>query len=202
MRIIMSDKRNNGEREQCLEKKRDSSDNSQDSLVSRLKAADHAAAAELVDIYYQQIFWFFRRMGHGCQVSEDLTQESFLAAWHHISQLRDAKALNGWLYRIAANASRLHWRRNKARAHISSESQGIDVPDSSQSQYEKIEQDEKLRQIKMAVEKLSVKRRQAVVLHYMQRLTIAEAAEAAGVREGTFKSRLNRALNGLREMIG
>jgi len=199
----MSDKRNNGEREQCLEKKRDS-------LVSRLKAADPAAAAELVDIYYQQIFWFFRRMGHGRQASEDLTQESFLHAWHHISQLRNAKALNGWLYRIAANASKLHWRRNKVRAHISSESgpppcgspQGIDVPDSSQSQYEKIEQDEKLRQIKMAVEKLSVKHRQAVVLHYMQRLTIAEAAEAAGVREGTFKSRLSRALNGLREMIG
>jgi DNA-directed RNA polymerase specialized sigma24 family protein len=36
----------------------------------------------------------------------------------------------------------------------------------------------------------------------MQYLTIAEAAEAAEVTEGTFKSRLNRALKVLRKQIG
>ena len=29
----------------------------QDSLADRLKAGDRAAAAELVDIYYKQIYW-------------------------------------------------------------------------------------------------------------------------------------------------
>jgi DNA-directed RNA polymerase specialized sigma24 family protein len=35
----------------------------------------------------------------------------------------------------------------------------------------------------------------------MQHLTIAEAAEAAGIREGTFKSRLGRALKILRKQL-
>jgi DNA-directed RNA polymerase specialized sigma24 family protein len=35
----------------------------------------------------------------------------------------------------------------------------------------------------------------------MQHLTIAEAADAAGVRQGTFKSRLNRALKNLKGRI-
>jgi DNA-directed RNA polymerase specialized sigma24 family protein len=35
----------------------------------------------------------------------------------------------------------------------------------------------------------------------MQQLTIAEAAEVAGVRQGTFKSRLNRALKALRKSV-
>jgi DNA-directed RNA polymerase specialized sigma24 family protein len=35
----------------------------------------------------------------------------------------------------------------------------------------------------------------------MQQLTIAEAADAAGIRKGTFKSRLNRALTTLRKQV-
>jgi DNA-directed RNA polymerase specialized sigma24 family protein len=35
----------------------------------------------------------------------------------------------------------------------------------------------------------------------MQQLTIAEAADAAGLNQGTYKSRLNRALKTLRREI-
>jgi len=58
----------------------------QDWLAAQLKAGNRAAAAELVDLYYEQIYLFMRRLGHSCQVSEDLTQASFLAAWQHIGQ--------------------------------------------------------------------------------------------------------------------
>lgn len=189
----MTEKRNNGEREPRLERKLDL-------LVRRLKAADRTAATELVDIYYQRIFWFFRRMGHGRQESEDLTQETFLHAWRRISQLRDAKALNSWLYCIAANLSKLQWRKSKTRPVLSSEGQGINVPDNSK-QPDKIGNDEQLSRINKVLGKMSIKQRQTVVLHYMQNLTITEAAKAAGIREGTFKSRLNRALKELRKAL-
>ncbi len=52
-----------------------------------------------------------------------------------------------------------------------------------------------------AVGRLPWKLRQAVVLHYMDQLSIAEAAQAAQIREGTLKSRLNRALEALRKEI-
>jgi len=42
------------------------------------------------------------------------------------------------------------------------------------------------------------KLQEAVVLHYLEQLTIAEAAEAVGVRQGTLKSRLSRGLEALR----
>lgn len=168
-------------------------------LASRLKAGDREAATELVDIYYEQIYLFMSRLSHNCQVSEDLTQESFLQAWQHIGQLRDDKALNGWLYRIAANVSKRYWRRHRRSKAISVE--GIDVPDGGEAESDKVEHYEQLGRLKNAVAKLSIKSRQAVVLHYMQHLTIAEAAEAAGVGKGTFKSRLNRALRALREQF-
>jgi RNA polymerase sigma-70 factor (ECF subfamily) len=171
----------------------------QDSLAARLRAGNHAAAAELVDVYYEQIYLYMRRLGHSCQVSEDLTQESFIQAWQHIGQLRSAKALNSWLYRIAANVSKRHIRKYRARKLFSTEA--ADLPDNTEDGYNKVRHSEEVGRLKNAVERLPVKLRQVIVLHYMQYLTIAEAAEAAEVTEGTFKSRLNRALKVLRKQI-
>ncbi len=171
----------------------------QDLLVSRLRSGDRAAAAELVDSYYQQIYLYMRRLGHNHQASEDLTQEIFLQTWNRIGQLQDGKALKSWLYRIAGNASRLYWRRNKGKKAISIE--GFDVPVSSTANSDKSEDEEQLEKLEEAIARLPMKMRQAVVLHYLQNLTIVEAAEAAGVRKGTFKSRLSRALKVLREDI-
>jgi RNA polymerase sigma-70 factor (ECF subfamily) len=172
---------------------------SQDSLVARLSAGNRDAASELVDGYYQQIYLLMRRLGHGSQVSEDLTQECFLQAWQHIGQLRSSKALNSWLYRIAVNISKQYWRRYKGtKATIERDN---DVLQNEKENQNITEQCEQLNRLKNAVSKLPLKLREAIALHYLQHLTIAEAAKAAGVAKGTFKSRLHRALKKLRKQV-
>ncbi len=168
-------------------------------LSARLRAGDRAAAAELVDAYYEQIYLFMRRFGHDRHTSEDLTQEVFFSAWHHIGQLKDDKALKGWLYRIAANVSRLYWRRHRLNEVVGIEQ--IDLPAGGEAGPEKAGHQEQLEQVRGAVAKLPFKLRETVVLHYLQQLTIAEAAEIAGIRQGTFKSRLNRALRTLKKSV-
>lgn len=168
-------------------------------LSARLRAGDRDAAAELVDVYYEQIYLFMRKLGHDRHASEDLTQDVFFSAWHHIGQLKDNKALNGWLYRIAANVSRLYWRRHRHDEVVGIEQ--IDLPAGRQAAAERAEHREQLERVRDAVAKLPVKLRETIVLHYMQQLTIAEAAEIADVRQGTFKSRLNRALRTLKKSI-
>mgnify|MGYP001025137063 CR=1 FL=1 len=182
-----------------LDNDKDDRNQRRDSLAVRLRSGERYAAAELVDEYYQQIYLFMRRLGHDRQVSEDLTQECFFNAWHHIGQLKDGKALNGWIYRIASNVSRLHWRKNKHKEVIGIE--GIDMPNSGKDEPEKIEHNEQLANLKILVEQLPQKLRETIILHYIQQLTIAEATEAAGINQGTFKSRLNRALKILRKNI-
>jgi len=184
----IGEERSVGRRKEHLEERRDS-------LAAGLRAGNRAAAAELVDIYYERIYLFMRRLGHNCQVSEDLTQESFLQAWQHVGQIREGKALNSWLYRVAGNVSKLYWRRHRETVGI----KGFEVPDSSEADPDG--HNEQLDRLKNAVGQLPRKYRQAIVLHYMQYLTIAEAAEAAGVKKGTFKSRLNRALKALRKQV-
>ncbi len=171
----------------------------QDSLAGRLRAGDRTAAAEFVELYYRQMYLYMRRLGHDIQVSEDLVQESFLNAWYHIGQLKDGKALRSWLYRIAGNVSRLYWRKHKGKRAVSIE--WIDAPDRKMLNADKIDQREQLEQLRTAVARLPVRLKEVIILHYMQHLTIAQAAEAAEIRQGTFKSRLGRALKILRKQL-
>jgi RNA polymerase sigma-70 factor (ECF subfamily) len=171
-----------------------------ESLAMRLRRGDRTAAEELVDCYYERIYLFMRAVGHDRQISEDLTQETFLRAWYHIGQLRDGKALNGWLFRIAGNVSRLHWRRHKDMDTAGPD--GPETPLGGPNGLEGASGQEDLTRLRRAVARLPQKLRQAVVLHYMEQLTISEAAGAAGVRQGTLKSRLNRGLEALRRHMG
>jgi RNA polymerase sigma factor (sigma-70 family) len=166
------------------------------SLARRLRHGERAAAEELVDAYYARIFLLMRSLGYDRQTSEDLTQETFMRAWAHIGQLRDGKALTGWLFRIAGNIAKLQWRRQKRM-----EPTVADVGESPADGATQAGTRERSARLREAVSHLPVKLRQAIVLHYMNELTISEAAEAAGIRPGTLKSRLNRALEALREQV-
>ncbi len=171
-------------------------------LVKRLHEGDRTAAEALVDRFYRQIYLYLRKLGFGTHQSEDLTQETFMRAWNSLSQLHDERAVSAWLYRIAGNAAREQWRIHKRRhelerrPHEGNEMIALDETLSSTDQKEQHER------ILSVVNTLNWKLREAVVLHYLQGLTIAEAAEIAGIKEGTLKSRLHRALAILRGRIG
>lgn len=175
-----------------MEKKRDS-------LVARLKAGNRGAAAELVDLYYEQIYLLMLRLGHRHHESEDLTQESFIQAWQHIGQLRNSEALKSWIYRIAVNVSKQYWKKHKEQRAAGLED--IEQLGCDGLGRDEVEFSEQLVLLRDAVSGLPVKFRSAIILHYMQHLTIAEAAETEGVMVGTFKSRLSRALKKLRKEL-
>jgi RNA polymerase sigma-70 factor (ECF subfamily) len=179
-------------KEQALEK-------SADSLVASLKAGDEQAACALVDKYHRRIYAFLRHLGHSWWVSEELTQRTFVQAWQGIRSLRNSQALDTWLYRIARNASKEYWRKNKKRIELNAGEAYLTVH--SQNGQGGSPLAEEFNRVREAVVRLPLKLRETVVLHYMQCFSIAEAAAVAGVREGTFKSRLSRALKRLRKEL-
>jgi len=175
------------------------SETEQVELAKRLRHGDRAAAEELVEGFYERIYLFMRAMGHDSQISEDLTQEAFMKAWYHIGQLRDGKALTGWLFRIASNVSRVHWRRHRHESGVGGG--GLEPAATGGDGLAYAGYRERFAWLHQEIARLPWKLRQAVVLHYLDQLTIAEAAEAAQVRPGTLKSRLNRGLEALRKRI-
>ncbi len=95
-------------------------------LGSRLKAGDVAAASEVVDLYYRQIYLYMRRLGHSHSISEELTQECFLDIWSNASRLRNGDALSAWIYNIASNVSKQYWRKRKGHGTVNIDE--LDLP--------------------------------------------------------------------------
>ena len=58
-----------------------------------------------------------------------------------------------------------------------------------------------MRILRQALAQLTPEHRQVVVLRYFADLTVPQVARSAGVREGTVKSRLHRALRQMRELL-
>jgi len=169
-------------------------------LVASLKAGDEKAACALVDKYHRRIYVFLRHLGHSWWESEELTQWTFVRAWQNINNLKNNQTLKTWLYRIAQNASREYWRKNKKRKMELNANEAC-VAVHSQNSQGGSHIAEEFDRVRQAVVKLPLKLRETIVLHYMLSFSIAEAAAVAGIREGTFKSRLNRAIKKLRKEL-
>jgi RNA polymerase sigma-70 factor (ECF subfamily) len=72
-------------------------------LVTRARAGDADAFAELVEQHRRELEVHCYRVLGSAQDAEDAVQETFLAAWQHISAYQDRASVRTWLYRIATN---------------------------------------------------------------------------------------------------
>lgn len=89
-----------------------------EALVSGCLAGDQAAWDALLDKYKALIYSFPFRYGLDAAEAADIFQDVCIIAYQELGTLREAKALRGWLARIAANECT---RRSKARARMAGE---------------------------------------------------------------------------------
>ena len=82
--------------------------------LSRARAGDEVAFRELVDPYQGELRLHCYRILGSVQDSEDLLQETLLAAWRGLAGFDGRSSLRAWLYRIATNRC-LNAVRDKGR---------------------------------------------------------------------------------------
>src|SRR5438270_2499095 len=71
--------------------------------LSRARAGDQDAFAELVEPYRRELQLHCYRILGSLQDAEDLLQETLLAAWRGLEGFEERASLRNWLYRIATN---------------------------------------------------------------------------------------------------
>ena len=124
---------------------------------------------------------------------DDAVQEAALVAWQKRRDLRDSHAAEAWFRRILVNVCRAHLRRSARRPVVawSSGTDDIAVDDN-------VERASTSDEIAQAVATLKPDEQVILALRYGQDLTVPQIAQAAGLREGTVKSRLHAAHEHLR----
>jgi RNA polymerase sigma-70 factor, ECF subfamily len=86
-------------------------DTSVTAIVQQARAGDRAAFTTLFQQYNAPICRYLARVVGNDDVGRDLAQETFLAAWRALADIRDPSRFGPWLYRIATNQARSYLRQ-------------------------------------------------------------------------------------------
>jgi len=125
-------------------------------------------------------------------LAEDIAQDAFLRVAARIRRLRDPAAFRSYLRRAVVNGTNSHFRHQRVRRRYL-EREGSQPPAHAG------EPDLETRDaVTTALAELPHRQRAAIVCRYFLDLTEKETAKALGVRAGTVKSCVSRALTTLR----
>ena len=126
--------------------------------------------------------------------AQDLVQETLAIAWRARRQLRDGNAVRAWLYRILRREAMRIWREREAAGGWD-DAECENVQDSSPDPAARLD-------LVDALQRLSPLHREILVLFYLVDMSYADLAQALDIPEGTVMSRLNRARDALRLLLG
>lgn len=148
-----------------------------------------APAAETLDASFQSLVAPFAQRLYRFLVvrlrdereARDALQETLLAAWSCLPQLKDTERPWPWLAGIAAHKAADVARRRRPVSALG------ERPESSS------DENDVASDVRAALDRLPGKARDVLLLRYLLRLSEEEAAEILGVRPGTVKSRAARA---------
>jgi RNA polymerase sigma-70 factor (ECF subfamily) len=170
-------------------------------LLARARRGDVHAYGELVDRYRQMAFRTAYVITRSSADAEDAAQEAFVKAYYALGRFRDDAPFRPWLLRIVTNEA-LNRRRSASRREAVALRLADRRPGDAAPSPEAAALEGELRQaVLAAVERLPERDRLVIAYRYFLDLGEAETAYALGVRPGTVKSRLSRALARLRAQI-
>jgi RNA polymerase sigma-70 factor, ECF subfamily len=168
-------------------------------LLTGLRAGRAEACAELVRGHYQAVYRFLLHLTRDVPQAEDLTQETFAAAWQSIAAFQGRSTLATWLHRIAyrkfIDGQRSEQRNAELRERAASTAP-IDA-----GPFETAMAADEARRLYAALDELNPAERALLVLHYLQGLSYREIAAVLDEPNGTVKWRTREALNCLRLIL-
>ncbi|MCQ2011307.1 RNA polymerase sigma factor SigW [Sporolactobacillus sp. STSJ-5] len=181
-------------------------DQSEKRLIKKIRKGDQQAFAELVERYKNSVFAICLRMVGNAQEAEDLSQEAFIRAYNHIDQYDHERKFSTWLFRIATNLSIDFLRRRKNVVSLDAvvpSTEGLSLnamlPDEGEQPEDRIVRKETEEMVQGEIKKLPEKYRSAVVLKYIEDLSLKEISEIMEIPVGTVKTRIHRGREMLRK---
>jgi RNA polymerase sigma-70 factor (ECF subfamily) len=159
----------------------------------------------LVRQHRPRIFRFLLASLRDRESAENLAQECFVRAYQARGQFRGAAAAGTWLMQIAANLVRNHESSSRLKFWRRSLDPGADlvdlgdwVPDQHLSPEAAVLVKEEVAAIWRAAGGLSERQRTVFLLRFVEDMDLIEIAAVTGMKEGTVKTHLFRALEAVR----
>jgi RNA polymerase sigma factor (sigma-70 family) len=171
-------------------------------LVARARRGDRDAYEELVHAYQGIAFRTAYVVAGNAADAEEAAQDGFVKAYRALWRFRAGADFKPWLLRIVANEARNRRRSAGRRSALALRAAQEPTGEAAPSPEATLLGAERRGQLLAALNRLGEQDREAIACRYFLDLSEAETAAALGVRPGTVKSRLSRALERLRAELG
>jgi RNA polymerase sigma-70 factor (ECF subfamily) len=177
--------------------------------MERLIAGHDAALNDLMERHAKPVFHFLCRMLGNEDDANDLAQETFVRVFKSRGSFRAEQKFSTWLFTIAANLARNHFRWRARHPNISLDAQnpeteqslGSTLPANNPAPNEQALTAERAKAVRLAVSKLPEDLREAMVLCEWEERSVAEAAAILETTPKAVESRLYRARQILRARL-
>jgi RNA polymerase sigma-70 factor (ECF subfamily) len=173
-------------------------------LLARARHGDDDAFRRLVERYEPVIAATVIGMLGAGDDADDVGQETFIRFHRALAVFREESTLKTYLVRIAMNLSlnALKSRRRSNWRFLSRDRDDVPVAVAPSPAVPSDEMQERRDIVVRAVQGLGEKHRAVVTLRLLQGLSVRETAEVLSLPEGTVLSRLARASEQLRTLLG
>ena len=169
-------------------------------LMAKAAADNDSAFEELYRRYARRLKGFFyRQLGGDENLADDATHDVFLRAYEARYRYKEGSNVATWLFTIAYNLCRNHYRRNAYETQMLA---SLDAEPIMEHQID-VELDAEMldQALEQVLSELPDPLHQIFSLHYQEELTIPQIAVIFDIPEGTVKSRLNKIMNIIRKKL-
>ncbi len=172
-------------------------------IIAAVLDGEVNAFEPLVAKYEKPIFNLMYRTTGSLDEAVELTQEAFLKAYDKLEQFQLGRSFFSWLYALAVNVGRDYLRYKKRHppsihdnpGHVAERTFQDTAPEDPRLT-------EEVQSLFMALEKLPIDYREAVVLRYREERSMQEIAEMLNLSVSGAKMRVHRGLEKLRAILG
>lgn len=173
-------------------------------VVAAARSGDQRAFEALVLKYQDRIYRLIQRLVSGSDVVDDLAQEVFIRAYRSLGDFKGDSSLYTWLYKIALNLCRNHYR-TRGRRPVHEELDEADGADglvaAGGNPEDEVFRREFWEHLRRGLDELPAEQREAVVFCDLEGMSYEEMADVMGVPIGTVRSRIFRGRRALQERL-
>lgn len=175
-------------------------------LIDRTLAGDGGAFAVLVERFQRKIFRVAYAIVRDDMEADAVTQDTFVLAFTNLGRFEGRAELETWLTRIAINRSRDSLRRRRFVSLFTTSSDGeeetvIEPVDERPDAERQILSVQLRAAIQRAERRLSSQQKTIFRLRHYENLSLEEIADHLGLRAGTVRAHLFRAIHKVRHEL-
>ena len=173
-----------------------------DDVIVRMRRGDPDALTAIISRYQHRLYRYLLRLVREPAVAEDLFQQTWLRVMERIGRYDARRNFESWLFSVAHNLAVDYWRTKRGESLDDDgeygEARVARLRTGEPDALERLLDFERGAIIAASMGTLPGIHREVLTLRFEEGMKLEEIAEVAGIPLATVKSRLRRALEGLR----